>query len=70
MPKTSMTGTTLRQVIHVSIGGEKLRLQLSNEKSVEPVEIKSVYIADTDGGKTIDAETAKELTSTASVRSQ
>lgn len=62
MPKTSMTGTTLRQVIHVSIGGEKLRLQLSNEKSVEPVEIKSVYIADTDGGKAIDAQTAKELT--------
>ena len=62
MPKTSMTGTTLRQVIHVSIGGEKLRLQLSNEKSVEPVEIKSVYIADTDGGKAIDAKTAKYLT--------
>ena len=62
MPKTSMTGTTLRQVIHVSIGGEKLRLQLSNEKSVEPVEIKSVYIADTDGGKAIDAQTAKYLT--------
>ena len=62
MPKTSMTGTTLRQVIHVSIGGEKLRLQLSNEKSVEPVEIKSVYIADTDGGKAIEAKTAKYLT--------
>lgn len=62
MPKTSMTNSTLRQVIHVSIGGDKLRLQLSNEKSRQPVEIKSVYIADTDGGKAIDAKTAKYLT--------
>lgn len=62
MPKTSMTNSTLRQVIHVSIGGEKLRLQLSNEKSRQPVEIKSVYIADTDGGKAIDQKTAKFLT--------
>lgn len=62
MPKTSMTNSTLRQVIHVSIGGDKLRMQLSNEKSQQPVEIKSVYIADTDGGKAIDAKTAKYLT--------
>lgn len=62
MPKTSMTNSTLRQVIHVSIGGDKLRLQLSNEKSRQPVEIKSVYIADTDGGKAIDQKTAKFLT--------
>lgn len=62
MPKTSMTNSTLRQVIHVSIGGDKLRLQLSNEKSRQPVEIKSVYIADTDGGKAIDHKTAKFLT--------
>lgn len=62
MPKTTLAGNTLRQVIHVSIGGEKLRLQLSNEKSAQPVEIKSVYIADTDGGKEIDPETAVYLT--------
>ena len=62
MPKTSMTNSTLRQVIHVSIGGDKLRMQLSNEKSQQPVEIKSVYIADTDGGKAIDQKTAKYLT--------
>lgn len=62
MPKTTMTDHSLRQVIHVSIGGEKLRLQLSNEKSAQPVEIKSVYIADTDGGKDIEAKMAKYLT--------
>ena len=62
MPKTSMTNTSLRQVIHVSIGGEKLRLQLSNEKSSQPVEIKSVYIADAGEGAAIDAKTATYLT--------
>jgi lysophospholipase L1-like esterase len=62
MPKTTLAGNTLRQVIHVSIGGEKLRLQLSNEKSQQPVEIKSVYIADTGGGKEISPKTATYLT--------
>ena len=62
MPKTTLAGNTLRQVIHVSIGGEKLRLQLSNEKSQQPVEIKSVYIADTGGDKEISPKTATYLT--------
>ncbi len=62
MPKTTLTGNALRQVIHVSLGGEKLRLQLSNEKSTQPVEIKSVYIADAGEGSAIDAKTATYLT--------
>ena len=62
MPKTTLTDNTLRQVIHVSIGGDKLRLQLSNEKSQQPVEIKSVYIADAAGAENIDAKTAAYLT--------
>lgn len=62
MPRTTLSDHTLRQVIHVSIGGEKLRLQLSNEQSAQPVEIKSVYIADAAEGKAIAAETAKYLT--------
>lgn len=62
MPKTTLAGNTLRQVIHVSIGGEKLRLQLSNEKSQQPVEIKSVYIADTGGDKEISPKTTTYLT--------
>lgn len=62
MPKTSMTGSSVRQTIHVSIGGKKLRLQLSNEKSVQPLEIKSVYIADAKEGQDINVKSAKYLT--------
>ena len=44
MPKTmTLTGNALRQVIHVSVGGDELRLKLSNEFSDEPVEIRSVF---------------------------
>ena len=43
MPKTmTLTDNALRQVIHVSLGGDELRMKLSNEFSDEPVEIKSV----------------------------
>ena len=62
MPKTTLAGNALRQVIHVSIGGEKLRLQLSNEKSAQPVEVRSAYIADAAGGEAIDPATAVYLT--------
>lgn len=47
MPQnTTLTGNTLRQTFHVSIGGSMIRVNLSNEMSNLPVEIKSVYIAD------------------------
>lgn len=62
MPKTSLKNHALRQIIHVSLGGEKLRLQLSNEMSTQPVEIKSVYIANAGTGEAIDTKTAKYLT--------
>lgn len=47
MPKSgTLDGKAIRQIVHVSIGGKTLRLHLSNEYSKEPVEIKSVFIAD------------------------
>lgn len=46
MPKTTLAGKTLREIIQVSIPGEELQLMLSNEFGDKPVEIKSVYIAD------------------------
>ena len=46
MPKTTLAGKTVRQIIQVSIRGEELQLMLSNEFGDKPVEIKSVYIAD------------------------
>lgn len=62
MPKTmTLTDNALRQVIHVSLGGDELRMKLSNEFSDEPVEIKSVYIADAGEGEAIDAKSARYL---------
>ncbi len=47
MPQTcELTNNTLREIIHVSFGGTRLRMQLSNEYSKEPVEIKAIYVAD------------------------
>lgn len=60
-PKASLSNRSVRQVIHVSLGGEKLRLMLSNEFSATPVDIKSVYIANGDLDQ-IDAKSAKYLT--------
>lgn len=48
MPKSSLSNRSCRQVIHVSFGGQVLRLKLSNEFGNGLVEMKSVYIADTD----------------------
>ena len=46
MPQTTeLTDCSVRETIHVSFGGKQLRMQFSNEFSKEPVEIKSVYIA-------------------------
>lgn len=61
MPKASLASTSLREIIQVSFGGEQLSLQLSNEFSKEPVEIKSIYIADAKDSCDIDVRTATYL---------
>ena len=63
MPKESLSNRSCRQVVHVSFGGNEMRLKLSNEFSKEPVDIKSVYIADTDASANweIKAKTVKYL---------
>lgn len=63
MPKESLSNRSCRQIVHVSFGGSELRLKLSNEFSKEPVEIRSVYIADTDevGNCEINGKTVKYL---------
>lgn len=62
MPATMpLAGNSLRQIIHVSLGADELRLKLSNEFSDEPVEIESVYIADVAAADTIVPSTARYL---------
>ena len=62
MPKATLSNHAVRQTVHVSLGGSILRLQLSNTFCQEPVDIKSVYIADAVEGSDIAAATARYLT--------
>lgn len=45
MPVSTLSNHSLRQVVRVSVGGDVVRLKLSNEFGNSPVDIKSVYIA-------------------------
>lgn len=57
----NMSNRSVRQIVKVSIGGETIRLKLSNIYSTEPVEIRSVYIAHAKDSFAIDSKTAKYL---------
>lgn len=61
MPKKSLSRRALREIVQVSIPGETLRMQLSNIHSKEPVEIKSVFIADAADSCDIDIKSAKYI---------
>ena len=54
-----MTNRSVRQVVKVSIGGDVIRLNLSNIYSMQPVEIRSIYIAHAKDSSDIDAKTAQ-----------
>ncbi len=56
-----MTNRSVRQVVKVSIGGDVMRLHLSNEYSTEPVEIRSVYISVSTDSFAIEPKTAEYL---------
>ena len=63
MPRTTnLTDCSLREIVHVSLGGENLRLQLSNVFGSEAVEIKSIFIADACDSSDIVVPSARYLT--------
>lgn len=62
MPKSSLSGRALREIVQVSIPGDVMRMQFSNIHSKEPVEIKSVFIANATDSCDIDIKSAKYLT--------
>ncbi len=55
----NMSNRSVRQIVKVSIGGDMIRLKLSNAYSTEPVVIRSVYIAHAKDSFAIDAKSAK-----------
>jgi lysophospholipase L1-like esterase len=61
-PAPGLFNNTLRQVIHVSLGGGRLRVQFSNSHGSSPVTINAAHIAVSTGGGAIDPATDKALT--------
>lgn len=45
LPATDLTDVTVRQIFHLSVGGTKLRVRLSNAFGTEPLHFTSVHIA-------------------------
>ena len=60
-PEPGLTENTLRQTVRVSIGGGVVRLRFSNAFSKSPVELKSVAIAQSLEGGSVDVSTQKAL---------
>ncbi|MCI1684883.1 MAG: GDSL-type esterase/lipase family protein [Prevotella sp.] len=55
----NLTNRSVRQVVKVSIGGNVIRLKISNELSSQPLEIRSIYIAYTTDDFAIYTKSAK-----------
>lgn len=60
-PTPGLSNNTLRQIVRVSLGGDSLRVRLSNECSASPVTLHAVHIAVSKGGSAIDTSTDKVL---------
>ncbi|PYG88241.1 lysophospholipase L1-like esterase [Ruminiclostridium sufflavum DSM 19573] len=61
-PSPGLSNNTLRQIVRVSIGGDQLRLRLSNQYGNSAVSMNSVHMAVSAGGSSIQAGTDKVLT--------
>ena len=55
------TDTTLRQIVHVSLGGPLVRIELSNEFGTEPLTVGAVHLARTDSKSDISLLSANAL---------
>lgn len=45
LPADDLTNATMRQIVHLSLGGEMLRVKLSNAFGTEPLHLSAVHIA-------------------------
>lgn len=62
MPKTVLSNCAVRQIIRVSLGGDVIRLKLSNEYSDGDLTLKSVFIANANDSSDIDKKSITFLT--------
>jgi lysophospholipase L1-like esterase len=56
-----LTGNTLRQVVHVSVGGTRLRVRFSNEFGTSPVSLRAAHLAVSLGAGAIEPATDQPL---------
>ena len=61
-PEPGLADSTLRQIVHVSVGGKRLRVRFSNAFGTKPLTILSAHLAASAGGSTIKPGTGKPLT--------
>ena len=61
-PLPGLSSNTLRQVVHVSLGGKKLRVRFSNAFGNGPLTMAAARVAVSVGGGAIKTETEKALT--------
>jgi lysophospholipase L1-like esterase len=61
-PEPGLADSTLRQVVHVSLGGKRLRIRFSNAFGTRPLTILSAQVARSAGGGAIEPEGSKRLT--------
>jgi lysophospholipase L1-like esterase len=60
-PTPGLADATLRQVVHVSLGGSRLRVRFSNAFGAKPLTILAAEVATPAGGAAIRAESRKPL---------
>jgi lysophospholipase L1-like esterase len=56
------TDTTLREIVHVSIGGPQVRIVFTNEFGTDPLTIGAAHVAVSQGGSSINLVSAAGLT--------
>jgi lysophospholipase L1-like esterase len=61
-PAPGLAGNTLRQVVRVSIGGERLRLRLSNEYGDGPLTVRSARVGSSVGDGAVEPASERVLT--------
>ncbi len=62
LPPVTISNQTIRQVVRVSVGGDRLRVVLSNAFGTAPVEIGAAHVALRDRDALIKASSVKPLT--------
>lgn len=61
-PQNFNAATTIRQIVHTSVGGNQVRVRLTNEFGQSPVTVGPVHIAVSAGGSKIYPNTDRTLT--------